>query len=185
MPMKYFDYSQKVKEEVQQTSGMVEALQEFLSGSPNLDMIGEGTRHHVFRVGQLPSGMWVALRNYDLISDMLPEMGMSLYESYCLDAEELSDEGKRVPAFCVGGILHNGDDELDALPILLVEDLTEGRKYKVCSEDVGKAAGYRVRDKKREEVWFDLGLDGAADVSSNVDVNSFKYFHPSARLNLE
>ena len=59
--MSYFTRSQQVKAELERTPRLLDAIREHFR-ERCLEEMGEGRGNNMYRVGQLDSGLWVALR---------------------------------------------------------------------------------------------------------------------------
>lgn len=182
----YFEKSQVIKVELENCPSLIHKIKT----GEGLEWMASGGRNHLLRIGQLPSGLWIALREsegFEREKDpQLGLIGMFLYESYCIEAEQHYAAGKRVP-FVMGGYVAESET-----PFLVVEDLTENDRWIVRGTAPGYCRGIRESEGKREYVWFDLGKDDTIQMGSEIDEieegklteQNLKYFHPNARLNL-
>jgi len=190
----YFTFSQTVKESINQN--LASLLREHLTGSKKLELIADGDSHDIYQVGQLDSGLYVALRENRALKELMSveesfiPVAMYVYEDYCLKAESKHKAGKIVPRFSIGGMFGK-------IPFLLTEDMSCGKKHTLYSEYGGYffniVKEYRVRDGVKEEVCCDFGLHGVSGIASedmdklldgDYAVESFKYFHPKNRLEI-
>ncbi len=188
--MSYFEESQKLRREIENDRDICVKIKAFEKRGLELEFMASGGRNSHYRLGQLPSGLWIALREsvgYERGEfEELGLIGCALYETYCQEAERFHERGKRVP-LSVGGYIK----EIET-PFLVVEDLGEGKNGVVFGTGCSNSRGYIERDGKREEVWFDLGKDDTLGMESITnkridglfDIRSLKYFHPTARINL-
>ena len=143
----YFEFSQKIRSELEGNLGLMERLEKHLSLSDDCEVIGNGSMHIVYRLGQLDSGLGVAIREVNLPHYYRPSKTiLSQYESYCITAEYLSDRGIRLPRFCIGAF---GKENA----VLLLEDLTEGGTREITSEPGDQ---YGIYTDTNERVLVDL-----------------------------
>ncbi len=186
--MAYFARSQAVKAELESTPRLVDAIRAHFQ-EPCLEKMGEGKAHKMYRVGQLDSGLWVALRENMHFTRQADHRSLLAYKynRFCLEAEKYPD----TPAFCVGGLVGN-------LPFLLVEDVSEGGAYRATHEfDHGRRFVFQGHKGRKtcavdldnllptimmsgnEEDEFDMHL-----ILNTLDYNTLKYFADGARLDL-
>ncbi|PIN80246.1 hypothetical protein COV16_01245 [Candidatus Woesearchaeota archaeon CG10_big_fil_rev_8_21_14_0_10_34_8] len=105
--MPYFKVSQRVRDEIADDSKLTARLTAHLSNRDELKIIGAGSNNTIFRVGQTESGLWVALREnisfrlYFKRGDDHSQTYAYIYNTYCLEAEEISGRRNIVPEFCV------------------------------------------------------------------------------------
>ena len=118
--MEYFERSQEVRKEILSEDGLLtQAKRAFNS---EYEEFGWGSTVDLFRIGTLPSGLYVAMRVFRKdghFGDSSVENQKRLLEDYCQNAEELDSEGKEVPKFCVGVVYRNRAG-------IFTEDLTAG-----------------------------------------------------------
>jgi len=146
----YFLNCQKWKEHILADARIMQTLSEHVRKGKRLEHISEGNQNQIFRVGQLSSDIWVAVRErmgntWDPDVRPIP----NCYEEYIERAVSLADRGYRVPSFCIGllGKRYTG---------LLVEDITQGGKRKINSGVGDETVTFADTD---EEVFLDLDND--------------------------
>lgn len=182
--MNYFEKSQDVKDQIVNNPDIIKKIYQYLTGQTKLELISGGNNNFVYQLGKLESGLYVALRKFRWIDPDEPETAFLIYEDYCIEAETNFEKGRKVPSFSVGGAL-------ERIPFLLVEDLSEGKKWKV-EEVSGKQYGYIYKEGKTEAVWFDFGSNNPTQFDSELEQiidgiftgETLKYFHPNARINI-
>lgn len=156
----YFSNSQKIKKELEQDEWFMRRLQVHLTDRKAHEL-GSGTNNTAYTLGQ-SRGLWVAVREHRLgNSDLL--------EYYAQEAERLSRDGKRVPAFCIGV-------EYQHKRVLLVEDVSQGKSREVHMPSGSITA---VVDGILEPVYLDLDNDFSQMLRPRT-----KYFGRDARLHL-
>ena len=142
----YFEKSQEVRKEIESSPELMRTLENHLSGKEKAQHISRGKHHTIYRLGQLTSGLWVAMRHnlYAGRDGITAREILSEYETYATDAEKYSSESKRVTQFCVGVAKSDGRIEsqrgfvgLSGDVALLVEDFTRGgtRELEVTLSD--------------------------------------------------
>lgn len=184
--MSYLERSQAVKAEIEEDSNLVSLIRDHVQGNVPLEEIGRGTMNIIYRVGQTESGVWVALRENTVWGKKPEDFAASavLYNSYCLEAEELSDS----PNFCIGGTSKTK-------PFLLVEDVTEGGDYSVRYTGGGEKRVVLVKGSEVKRRAVDLGDEGPHDsinddetymeiIMGTFDIGQLKYFSPEAILDI-
>lgn len=114
--------------------------------------IGAGNYNRHYRIGRLDSGLWVAIREYDGgdISPIYGNQTLNTYETYATNAEIYYRARIRASKFCVGVLAEDID-----YAVLLVEDFTDGGKFKVISPE-GSSVMFREKDDKSENIAGDL-----------------------------
>jgi len=123
--MNYADISKKVKQELLLSPVLLDVTRHAFDEKS--EPFSFGGTVNLYQIGQLPSGLHVALRAF---RPEQPEGKKSLerqmknMEYYCYHAETLFDEKQPVPAFCVGVIYMNKAG-------ILTEDLTCGGTQEV------------------------------------------------------
>jgi len=143
-------------------------INSFYDDRRSADRIGSGTMNSVFRMGQLESGIWVALR--EMRNSMWyghAEPYIHAYESYCGLAEHYAREECRVPEFCIG--VSSGE-----ATALLVEDLTAGgeREIHLPSKSI-----WGTFQDTGERVYIDLD-------HYNTRPEEIRFMSEEARINL-
>ncbi len=190
----YFQFSQAVKKEIENNQCMVSNLIGHFGNIKPLTGIGREIYHAIYRVGQLESGLWVALRKNIEVENLFEEhtcfnfLGIYIYEDYCLNAESRAQMNEVVPRFCIGG-------SYKGKPFLLTEDMEEGGKCPLRYESKGvDLINVREKEGVKERISFDFGMHSDSDVdketlekllSGKFDINLFKYFNPKNRLDLK
>lgn len=188
----YFEHSQKVKQEIESDSQLVRNINHIFESRDKNLILGEGRVSQVFYVGKTKSGLYVALR---LTNERHFEMqgfdtAVNFGERYCAVANALSIAYKqksyhtRPVHFCVS-VVHQ-----DKTPGLLLEDITENRKYEL--ENRGWMFE-RTRDgKELDAVHADLdGFDSLDLIESELKKHDLEiqmrnppYFSKENRINL-
>ena len=169
--MDYFENSQKIRRDLEEDSILLDETQKALNGE--LSPFGFGINYEVFRVGRLPSGLYIALRSFEENNFMRMEDfddQINDLEDYCLNAEQLSSQGKKVPSFCVGVVCGN-------LAGILTEDLTVGgveKIYQPSSED------YAFFGKDKRKVWIDIDSIFKSHPRNKI----LKYFAKENRIDI-
>ena len=138
--MGYFERSQGVRQELLSEDGLLtQAKRAFNS---EYEEFGAGKNASLFRIGTLPSGLYVAIR--------VPRgwNSLSLLEDYCQNAEMLDSEGKEVPKFCVGVLYGERAG-------IFTEDLTKGdtQSFEHCPDEEFVWVG---SGKHRRKVYVDI-----------------------------
>lgn len=150
----YFESSQQVRREIER-SPLLEIIRNHIVGDKKAPILDSGTSNSIYRIGQLESGLWVALRERtDGHRDMGNSRKMLLslrLESYARRAEALYEQGKKVTRFCVG--VSSGD-----AAALLLEDLTEGGKRKLRKAFIDQEYTF-YDDDPATKVYVDLDND--------------------------
>lgn len=143
----YFEYSQKIRKEIEGNKIIMNKIEDYIHGKENLEFIGSGTINSHYRVGELESGLWVAIRDLKFENHLKKARNLlSIPESYALTAEKYFLEGKKVSKFSIGAF---SSDNI----ILLIEDLTNGGKRKI-KHDQSEIFGFY--QDNNEEVYLDL-----------------------------
>ena len=172
----YFRQSQEVKDWILATPLIINNLKSHFHGQKSERIGQQGDNVNVYRIGELGSDIWVAIRSLRSFDPMMPERAVMIYEDYCAQAEMESEMGKLAPRFAIGGS-YNG------LPFLLVEDLSVGGEWKIISA-IGNAPQYREKNGEKQRIYVDLNDDILTKSTMNFNENNLKYFHPDNRLNL-
>ena len=144
----YFQTSQKIKRETETHNQIIEKLKRHSQGVEYLEEIGRGQVNLIYHLGQLPSGLWLAVRKMMPSSSCGSIQAMiRASEAYAQRAAILQEEGKRVPLWCICFA-----DEANRSFGLITEDMTEGKKYTIKTEP-GAEIGIRSDGL---EVYLDL-----------------------------
>lgn len=146
----YFEYSQQVRREVEQDQILMGVLHG-LTKYQLPEFLGEGTKNVLFRVGQTPSGVHIALRMPKIYLHSQfnhPDYQKKFYTDYSLAAQFLYGQHivnpetyTRPVKFCVGLMYQRSQS--NAMVMLLTEDISEGGKYEVrCANGSIEARRY-------------------------------------------
>ena len=162
MTTAFFDYSQQIKEEVEEH--LLDTLRKKISREVRTDHLGRGTSFTHYRVGQLPSGLWVATRR------PLHNLGTEDLEKQCLNAEKWDPKKSYVTSRFAVGVVNSESC------FMLVEDLTNGGSLEI--EYVGANSSPRSDGKT---VLFDFD----STPLGKHDLDGRKYFAPEHRIDLE
>lgn len=95
---KYFEHSQEIKKQIESDANLVGRLREYCESDvkDTFERIGAGCLNSILRIGKLESGLWVALRSITYQGDLEDDSYfLKIYESYCMESERLSEEGKK------------------------------------------------------------------------------------------
>lgn len=190
----YFIFSQQIRREIEDNSGLMEIIRNHMSGDESAPYIDEGRNNRVYRIGQLDSGLWIALREpkndaQDFQNDAqdfrfryggndLLLYALVQYESFAQTAEAMTSKGKRVSRFSVGVVMHN------TAAALLVEDLTEGEVRSIRPHWILNWGRF---EDTREKVYFDIDVYGVKSLHRYNTIKkerNFKFFAEDARINL-
>lgn len=176
--LKYLEYSQQVKREVEANPIFIRRVQGFFSGR-ELELIGSGDSHSVYRLGELSSGIWVAVRVNT--QNIPPEWKQTYLEYWCREAGRLYEEGKKVPEFGIAVSYHGatGNCSERGNCALLVQDLTEGGKKGIVPVRWEK---HGIDAETGEQVFYDLHPFG--DVDYNDLYKNPVFFKKSNRMDV-
>jgi hypothetical protein len=162
----------KIKEKLLKSKDLLERIQDAFD---NLFFpFSEGTSVELYKIGLLDKESHLALRCFSDTGEnskinSLLQIQMLAMEEYCLNAEELKLEKKRVPNFCVGVIYGN-------LAGIITQDLTFGgtREFK---HNFREPFGYL--EGSDNPIYIDI--DGEYRIPNQ---GGFKYFLEKNRISL-
>ena len=164
----YFDFSQQLKKEIEEHEAFMQIIDRHMSGD-HAEWLNGGNMNTIFRVGQIESGLWLAIRQQRGAEDYgISRDCMNLYETYARKAEEYSKRGRLVVKFCVGVV-----KELSTA--LLVEDLTNGGTRILEPPMWGEEYGFYHGSKER--VYVDLD-------NEKQTFAEFKYMHQNNMIKI-
>ena len=119
--MDYIEKSQQVKQEILSNPKFLNITRSALN--EEIEPFAFGGTVHLYQIGQLPSGLHLALRAFrtDVAEGQRDlESQMREMEHYCQNADYLHSHGDEVPKFCIGVINSSKAG-------ILTEDLSNGR----------------------------------------------------------
>lgn len=190
----YFRNSQKVKEEIESDPELIRDITDIFETRREDRILGNGSSSDVFYAGKTKSGLYVALR---LTKERYFEMhgfntDIVFGEIYCSVAGAFYIAHKKEPMwfpwrpvnFCVGVVYQ------DRIPGLLLEDISENRKYEL--EEFGSSFERMHKGKKVDTVLADLdGLDSLIHFEDEfkrygieIQRENPPYFSKENRINL-
>ena len=120
----YFERSMKIREEII-NSHLMDKLREYWFTRDNpFYVIKKGNKAVIYSIGQLESGIHVALRKYrgEIEKFWSYNVKINWYERFCQRNETRSDDG--TVSFCIGINFDN------VTPAILTEDLSKGLELK-------------------------------------------------------
>jgi hypothetical protein len=175
MNQTYFEHSQEVKREIEQSSDLLDKIRDSFHGKG--DRIAHTDCTEIWRIGKLESGLYIALRiDY---SPFLFEMTKLSLENYCSNAERLFNEGNNVPDFCVGVTL---DEDAG----IITEDLTDNNRNTLTETGKGseKARCLQTKpDGETKEIYVDIDSKWSAD--PKINRGNLRYFKEGNYIRLE
>ena len=152
----YFDLSQQVRKEIEQNPQLMDVLRKIAEQDGDTleqTFVGAGNYNRHYRIGMLDSGLWVVVREYmggDISTILDRKHTLNTYETYATMAGDYYEIRIRASKFCVGVLAEDID-----YAALLVEDFTEGGKFKLMDLE-GSLVMFREKDGKDENIAGDL-----------------------------
>ncbi|MBI2578326.1 MAG: hypothetical protein HYW26_01300 [Candidatus Aenigmarchaeota archaeon] len=147
--MGYFEHSLTVKKEIESGPEMLNTARKAFTRQS--EQFSFGGTVNLYRIGRTPSGLYVALRALrpdTVYGNFDREQQSRLMEIYCQNAERLHDEGKDVPAFCIGTVCG------DSVGVI-TEDLTQGGQVEL-EHGERDIYGFVFKGDERRKVFVDI-----------------------------
>ncbi len=148
--MNFFEYSQKIKREIEASPEIMKNLERysleknvFLGNSKigGLDFLGCGLKNTHHRLGRLESGLWVATREIGGIEGKHGLLQKPQVEKYLMEINSAANSGVETPKFCIGVQVLRSQDEDENRYFVLIQDLTCGDNYNFESGSSGEISG--------------------------------------------
>jgi len=169
--MRYFERSMNRRKEIGlEITGNIGTVYRRLPGYEKL-FLGRGSTSSVYRLGQMTSGLWAAIRHFEEGEFIGWDFDMKKLEleRYCRNAEKLGDNDVNVPAFCIGVVYREKSGFV--IPGIITQDLTFGGRARLVHNPTEDVYGTAHMDGKTIRIAVDL--DGKAEP---IDFQELKYF---------
>jgi hypothetical protein len=166
------DYSQAIKKEVLENQDLMGKLRQYASEEPlisTLHQLGRGRNNVAYSLGQSPSGLWLATREYYRHTG---ELQRRIAENYCQDLEYFRERGQRTPSF-VFALKFASQEEDKERYVLVLEDFTENNALGIRGAESGSVSAF----VGSERIYFDF-----EEKSSQPD--EFKYMTDEAMIQI-
>lgn len=131
----YFEHSQEVRKQIEASSKLMTILRNHFTGKKSAEQMSGGQNNNIYRIGQLDSRLWLAMRRNILAGreGITSIEVLAGYETYANNAEYHLSHNERATQFCVGVAKikerirgPRGFSGFLGDVALLVEDFTEG-----------------------------------------------------------